>query len=249
MSRSNANAMTLLGRVLDVLLPTACSYCRSSSTVLPIPFFCSGCWSDFSIMTGPLCPRCGKSFESPKAFPQSGPLLQSCAGGTPPVFDQALSIGYFEGALREAIHQFKYRPCRSLGRPLGAWMAGQPKQLAAVDVVMPIPLHSAGSTFGDSTRHCFLRTPSEPKFSVGLLLRQPVPDRVRPGRRWSFPERTGSEMLPVLFALCRPEAVMRKNVLLIDDVFTTGATMNECARVLKLSGARQVTALTLARVV
>lgn len=240
--------MSLFRRVLDVLLPTACSYCRSSLNGSAIPFFCSECWSDFSLMTGPVCPRCGRLFDSPESLTHSPEhCCQNCMK-TPSFFDQSLSIGYFEGALREAIHQFKYRPCRALGRPLGTWMAGSISSLQRIDVIMPIPLHLSRLHLRGFNQALLLADSLEQKFSVGCCYDNLVRSRpTRPQVELSGEDRIRN--VSGAFSLVRPEDVMGRNVLLIDDVFTTGATMNECARILKLSGARQVTALTLARVV
>ena len=116
--------MHIVRRILDVIFPSFCSYCNDPIGDSGIPYFCSSCWMDFSLISGPLCPRCGKPFESPETLIHSPEHECGACRIRPPKFDQALSVGYFEGPLREAIHQFKYRPCRSLGRPLGEWMTG-----------------------------------------------------------------------------------------------------------------------------
>src|SRR5574341_1163568 len=180
--------MSILRRLLDFLLPTPCSYCHSPVGNSPVPFFCSACWSDFSLLNGPVCPCCGRLFDSPEALSHSpGHLCGACRRELP-TFDQALSVGYFEGALREAVH------------------------------VLHLSLDNLG--------------------------------RVRPTRPQV--ELSGEERVVNVagaFALRRPGEIAGKSILLVDDVFTTGATLNECARVLKDAGASRVMALTLARAV
>jgi ComF family protein len=164
------------------------------------------------------------------------------------MFDHALSTDQFEGLLREAIHQFKYRPCRSLGRPLGDWMADRVRLNGDIDIIMPVPFHS--------------KRFRQRGFNQALLLAHRLSDRnklpfscdnlvrVRPTRPQV--ELTGDERIKNVvgaFALKKPGAVEASHVVLVDDVFTTGATMNECADVLKKSGAAQVTVLTLARAI
>jgi ComF family protein len=238
--------MGWLKGILDFLLPSRCVYCHSSVGDSPAPHFCSSCWNDFDILSGALCPSCGRPFESPEALNHSPSFLCSACRKTPPLFDQALSIGYFEGPLREAVHQLKYRPCRSLGKPLGEWMAGRLRPLSAIDCVMPVPLHR--------------KRLRERGFNQALLLahqvgtRHGIPlvydnlQRIRPTRPQV--ELNGEDRVANVagaFGLRRPELVRDRHVLLIDDVFTTGATMNECAAVLKKAEAGQVTACTLAR--
>lgn len=240
--------MHLVRRILDVLFPTSCSFCNNTVGDSTIPFFCADCWADFALIQGPVCPHCGRPFESPEALTHSPEQVCLACRQEPPLFDQALSVGYFEGSLREAVHQFKYRPCRSLGGPLGEWMAENVRMLAEIDIVMPVPLHK--------------KRLKERGFNQALLLAYRMSEahrvpyccdnlyRARPTRPQV--ELTGAERIRNVagaFALRQPGAVVDKAVVLVDDVFTTGATMNECAGVLKDAGAAQVVAFTLARAV
>lgn len=240
--------MNLVRHILDFILPTSCSYCNASIGDSGVPYFCSSCWADFSAIQGPVCPRCGRPFESPEALSHSpGHECLACRE-RPPLFDQALSVGYFEGPLREAVHQFKYRPCRSLGRPLGQWMAENIRLLSDIDIVMPVPLHTKrlkqrGFNQAFLLAHRMCETYQIPLSCDNLL-------RVKPTRPQV--ELSGEERIKNVagaFALHNPGSATDKKVVLVDDVFTTGATMNECAAVLKSAGAAQVIALTLARAV
>jgi len=164
------------------------------------------------------------------------------------MFDQALSVGYFEGPLREAIHQFKYRPCRSLGKPLALWMLEHVGLDRDIDIVMPVPLHT--------------RRLRQRGFNQALLLAHgvssayniPLSSDNLARIRYTRPqvELSGSDRIANVegaFALRQPEYVEGRKVLLVDDVFTTGSTLNECSTVLKEAGALNVSALTLARAV
>ncbi len=211
-------------------------------SVIPhIPFFCTTCWADFTPIQGPVCPHCGRPFDSPEALTHSPDHVCQACRREPPLFDQALSVGYFEGSLREAVHQFKYRPCRSLGRPLGEWMAANVRLLSDIDMIMPVPLHT--------------KRLRQRGFNQALLLAHRMSEahhipyscdnlyRARPTRPQV--ELTGVERILNVagaFALRQPDEVVGRSVVVVDDVFTTGATMNECAAVLKQAGAVQVTA-------
>ncbi len=240
--------MRILNRVLDFILPTTCSYCHSPVKDSGIPFFCFNCWNDFSLVNGPVCPRCGRPFESPETLTYSAGHECGQCRLKPPRFDQALSVGYFEGPLREAIHQFKYRPCRSLGRHLSGWLARNVRLVDGIDVVIPVPLHK--------------KRLRQRGFNQALLLAKEVSEanalplsfdnlvRARPTRPQV--ELSGEERIRNVagaFTLLRPGDLDGKRVMLVDDVFTTGATMNECAGVLKKAGAVRVAALTVARAV
>jgi ComF family protein len=238
--------MNLFRRFLDLVLPTSCSFCNGSVAESRVPFFCFSCWSDFAVMSGPICPRCGRPFESPEALSHSPDHLCGACRRQAPDFDQALSAGIFEGPLREAIHQFKYRPCRSLGKPLARWMAGTIRVIQPIDLIVPIPLHSSRLRKRGFNQALLLAAELGKCTQLPLSFDNLV--RIRPTRPQV--ELSGTERIKNVagaFALNRPGAVLGRSILLIDDVFTTGATMNECARVLKKAGAAQVTAFTAAR--
>jgi ComF family protein len=240
--------MRLFRHLLDFFLPTSCAYCNGPVGNSGIPYFCASCWADFTAMTGPVCPSCGKPFESPETLSHSPDHCCLPCRQTPPVFDQALSIGYFEGPLREAIHQFKYRPCRALGKPLGSWMAKNIRPVSDIDGIIPVPLHVARLRQRGFNQALILAHELSSTFSLPLSFDNLK--RVRPTRPQV--ELSGSERIKNVagaFSLRRPDEMRGRDILLIDDVYTTGATMNECARVLKDAGASRVTALTIARAV
>lgn len=238
--------LTTLHRILEFLLPASCCYCNSPVGDSRIPHFCSACWSDFTPLQGPLCPTCGKPFDSPEALTYSPDHSCLQCMQAPPSFDQALSTGLFEGALREAVHQFKYRPCRSLGKPLGDWMAERINVLIAIDMIMPVPLHVQRLRQRGFNQALLLAHRLSLRRNIPLSIDNLV--RVRPTRPQV--ELTGEERkrnVAGAFRLKRPAEVKGRRVVLVDDVFTTGATLQECARSLTRAGASHVYALTLAR--
>jgi ComF family protein len=238
--------MSILRHILDFILPSTCSYCHAPVGDSGIPYFCSSCWADFAMLHGPVCPSCGRPFDSPEALLHSPEHRCRECRQAPKMFDQALAIGQFEGPLREAIHQFKYRPCRALGKPLGEWMVDRVRVLIGIDIIIPVPLHTKrlrqrGFNQALLLAHCMSERHGTPLSCDNLV-------RVRPTRPQV--ELSGEERIKNVagaFAVLRPGEVKDKHVILVDDVFTTGATMHECAVVLKEAGAAQVTAFTLAR--
>jgi len=135
-----------------------------------------------------------------------------------------------------------------LGKPLAAWMAVNIRPVSYIDCIIPVPLHVARLRQRGFNQALILAHELSRAFSLPLSFDNLK--RVRPTRPQV--ELTGTERIKNVagaFALRRPDELKDRGVLLIDDVFTTGATMNECARVLKDAGASRVTALTLARAV
>lgn len=232
--------------ILDFILPASCKSCNSPVGGSGIPHFCAACWNDFSLLPGPACPRCGRPFGSPEALTHSPDHFCLSCRKELPHFDQSVSVGQFEGSLREAIHVFKYKPCRYLGKPLSRWMVENIGFEPGIDIVMPVPLHK--------------KRLRERGFNQALLLAHGISKRYRitlsfdnlARTRHTKPqvELSGKDRISNVagaFSLRRPGLLADRNILLIDDVFTTGATLNECSRVLKDAGASRVMALTLAR--
>jgi len=166
----------------------------------------------------------------------------------PPAYEKAWTLYPYLPPLQDAIGLFKYRGKVSLATPLGRLMLGALPTSLEADVVIPVPLHP--------TR---LR---EREFNQSLLLADQIAQYI--GSPLSFtnlvrttpsePQSTLSRKerlknLRQAFAVRRPLLIARKRVLLIDDVFTTGTTVNECAKVLRKAGAETVFVLTLARTI
>ncbi len=240
--------MRLLRSILEHCFPSGCSHCGSRLGDSPVPFFCSSCWSDLSPLQHPVCPRCGRPLDSPEALSASPEHACWHCRKDPPDVDQALAAGIFEGPLREAIHVYKYRPLMALGRPLADWMTAHVRMVERLDLVMPVPLHRSRLRKRGFNQALLLARGASTAYTVPLVYDNLV--RLRPTQPQV--ELSGQErMANVLgaFGLRRRQEVARKRVLLVDDVFTTGATMNECSRVLRVAGAEAVIALTLARTV
>lgn len=238
--------MNLFTRIFDFIFPASCSFCRSPVKDSEIPRFCDECWSDFSPLRGPICPSCGRPFGSPETLIESPEYECLSCRKAPPHYDQALAAGLFEGPLREAIHIYKYRPLRSLGKYLSHWMAGQVRMTVPLDVAMPVPLHKKRLRLRGFNQSLLLAHGVSERFMIPLNYDNLIRSRdTRPQVELSGSER--AENVRGAFSLLRPAEVCEKKILLIDDVFTTGATMNECAKVLKDAGAATVTVLTLAR--
>lgn len=243
-----SSALRIARSLVDALLPSSCAYCRMPAGHSGVPFFCAACWADFSVISASLCPGCGRPFDSEESLTASPSHCCRSCRLSPPLFDQALSVGYFEGSLREAIHVFKYRPLRALGAPLGRWMAGNVRQLAQHDIVLPVPLHRSRLRRRGFNQALLLAHAVSLRHAVPLSCDTLL--RIRPTRpqvELSGAERSAN--VRGAFAVPRPAEVQGLRILLIDDVFTTGATLNECARALKAAGAGAVSALTLARTV
>jgi ComF family protein len=244
--------MNLLSKLVDLIYPPRCGVCHAFLQEDGVNHeggdldLCRSCFNSFAEVTSPLCPFCGRPFGS------SGGEDHVCADclATRPVFDIARAPYIYEGLLMTAIHEFKYSKRSSLARSLGPLLAsyaakwlGNP---AGKLLVIPVPLHP--------------RRLRERGFNQSLLLARHVASRLNADldclslRRTRFTQPqtrlTGDERKKNVrraFGVVEKTGLTGRSLLLIDDVATTGSTLNECARVLKKAGAKEVCCLALAR--
>ncbi|WP_179131316.1 ComF family protein [Candidatus Entotheonella palauensis] len=235
---------------LDFILPPFCCVCEASTTGAPIPWVCRTCWDNIPYIKPPLCHQCGAPFAAPPEGIAS-PLhrCETCLSH-PPAFAQARAVGLYHGTLQHIIHVMKYRSVYGLNRPLAQLLH---HQFAAcwtpisIDVLVPVPLHR---------RRLWQR-----EFDQALALARHLSQAVQIPceaealiRQRYTQSQVGLNLMERdqnvrgAFAVQRPQAIRGKAVLLIDDVYTTGATVKECTRVLRRAGAEWVGVYTLARV-
>ncbi|MEX2220351.1 MAG: ComF family protein [Candidatus Rokuibacteriota bacterium] len=167
------------------------------------------------------------------------------------MFDYARSAARYEDVVREALHAFKFRGRRALAAPLGdlvveAVRGGLPAGLP--ELLLPVPLHPRRERERGFNQAALVAR------RVGRAWRRPVRDDVLV-RTVATPSQTELDAparranVRNAFRLRRPEVIAGRHVVLVDDIFTTGATLSECARCLRAGGASIVGVLTVARVV
>jgi ComF family protein len=210
---------------------------------------CESCWKAIRLIEAPYCSQCGYGFVS-KAVSSEGALCGGCRRGLYQ-FDFARSLGSFQEPLKEIIHQFKYRSHPGLAKPLAFRLASAytaHRDVLAADLIIPVPLHrwrerqrGFNQAF-ELSRH-FAKLARIPVERHWLLRTRPTKVQAGLSRRERRLNMSGA------FAVSKHAKLERKALLLVDDVFTTGATLNECARILKQQGASTVSVLTVARVI
>jgi len=229
--------------LLDVIYPPRCEACGRLRREL----ICEDCRNAIEFIRPPVCGVCGVPFD-PGA--KAAPLCADCRGHRR-MFAMARSAAYYSGPLVEAIWQFKYHCQMALWRPLGRFMAASLESPAAsleagsVDVVCPVPLHeSRERERGFNQSELLAEVVAE---ATGKPLRRLLV-RTRPTLpQVDLPAKSRAANVRGAFSADLHEVIDGQVVLLIDDLFTTGATMTECARALRRAGAREARVLTLAR--
>jgi ComF family protein len=208
---------------------------------------CRACWTDVRRVTPPACRGCGQPLPSWRTISVATERCASCRR-RPPAFDCGAVACDYEGALRAIVHAFKYDGRRSLAGPLGRLLreAGQ-AVLDGADAVVPVPLHPLKRLLRGFNQSADLARALD-------LPVQPVLSRRRHTRAQAgLTPAQRRRNVAGAFVLSRwprrvsPACIANRTVVLVDDVMTTGATLDACARVLKQAGAREVRILTLAR--
>ena len=236
-----------LTALFDLFFPPLCPVCGLRLGDGRRDPLCGGCWRSIEPIAAPYCIVCGTPFF---AF---GPRderhrCEECRRHRPP-FAYARSIARYGGVIREALHAFKFDRVTALERPLGNLMAEVGRGMVSVEeitLLVPIPLHrSRQSARGFNQAELLARR-------LGKVWKIPVGQRVlrrllatRPQTELNRSERRRN--IRNAFSLTKPAAVRGQHVLLVDDIYTTGATSAEAARVLKRGGAAKVGVLTVAR--
>jgi ComF family protein len=231
--------------IFEFFLPRLCLFCNEPVPVEAPTAVCPGCAELIEPVASPLCPRCGRMFAAREG---SDHLCGFCQKEPPPYARAQAAVVYEEdGPAGLAIKRLKYAGRREYLPVLQHWLQDSPcRELAReADLLVPVPLHP--------------KRLRQRGFNQALLLAQAFPevplDRDNLRRVRATVPQVGLKSLKErranvkgAFAVARPEKIAGKNVCLVDDVFTTGATVRECARALNKAGARSVTIITAARV-
>ena len=236
----------LLRGLLDLLYPPRCEVCGRLRRE-PI---CASCAAEIALVAAPVCAVCGEGFDPAAA---AAPTCEECRRRVRP-YSMARSAAYYEGPLVQAIWRFKYHCQMVLAMPLARVMtealegeACAGLDITSVDVLCPVPLHPSRLRERGFNQSQLLAE------EVGAVLSKPAQlllSRTRPTPpQVDLPARARSANVRGAFAPAAAEAVTGRRVLLVDDLFTTGATLAECARALRSAGAAEVRVFTLARAI
>jgi ComF family protein len=240
---------TAFNSLSTVLLPATCKLCQSVVEDLRLGVVCQSCWDSVKLTDEPFCGVCGYAFPS-KAISGETALCGACRRSLYR-FDVARAWAPFQDSVKEIIHQLKYGCHASLARPLAVRLASTyeaQRQRLRADWLIPVPLHPTRkrergfNQSGEIARH-FSRIVGIPVAQYWLLRTRPTKVQAGLTRRERRHNVSGA------FAMSKHADVRGRTVLVIDDVFTTGATLNECARILRQSGAARIAVLTVARVI
>ncbi len=219
--------------LIDLLFPPRCGGCQAAGSL-----WCEACRAAVKPIVPPWCEKCGEPFVTER-------LCANCRA-YPLEIEKIRSVAVFDGVLRQAIHRFKYQRVSSLAEPFGNMLADywRAEQLAA-DWLIPVPLHPSRER--------------DRGYNQSELLARQLARRVNvPVRRNGLRRTRATAVQMTLNAVQRRENVVGAfecvearvrgmRVVIVDDVSTTGATLDACAQAVLKAGAVSVMGLTLAR--
>ncbi len=236
--------------VVSVFFPAGCRICDELLTRASRVPFCEECLGSFQAPTVKRCEVCGQAleFQSMSSSEEEPLVCRACQQKTY-AFERARSYGIYDGPLVRAILLLKWERME----PLGAWFAQRLAELVrteiallAADVVVPVPLHRERERERGYNQAGLISKPLAQELCLPHRAVLLVRTRPRPNKQvLSLEERW--ESVRGAFATRPGSQVDNKRVLLVDDVMTTGATLDACARALLESGAKSVIGLTAAR--
>lgn len=228
------------------ILPADCTTCGKALTDDPVPFFCRQCWERIAPLDELSCPRCHVPFASAVALRHSPSHLCGSCRSRRPAFTEAWSLYPYISPLQEAICLFKYKGKLGLVDWLADLMLARFPRSIDVDLIVPVPLHPTRLREREFNQSLLLSDRLSRHLGVPLSYTKLV--RVVPtDAQTTLSRRARLTNLRKAFLVTSPDEIQGKRILLVDDVYTTGTTVNECAKVLRRAGAGPVYVITLAR--
>jgi ComF family protein len=229
---------------LDIALPTLCVACREPVAGVGV---CAACWAKLSFIAQPYCPRLGIPF----VYDPGPDLLSMEAIANPPAYARARAAVRYDDVARTLVHALKYHDRTDLAPAMGRWMARAGEELLAeADVLVPVPLHwrrgwSRRYNQSGALARVIERQSGVPVASDVLRRIRPTAQQIGLNRS----QRASNVQGAFKAAADRTAAIHGRSVVLVDDVLTSGATVDACARALLRARAAQVDVLVFARVV
>ena len=229
---------------LDIALPTLCVACREPVDGEGV---CATCWAKLAFIAPPYCPRLGIPF----VYDPGPDMLSMEAIADPPAYARARAAVRYDEVARTLVHALKYQDRTDLAPAMGRWMARAGRELLdGADMLIPVPLH---------WRRAWRRRYNQSGVLARVISRQSgVPlngnllQRVRPTEQQvglSRPQRASNVQGAFQVTAEGQSDVRGRRIILIDDVLTSGATVDACARALLRAKAAQIDVLVFARVV
>jgi len=231
--------------LLNLVYPLKCEVCKKELGPFGEACLCSECRNSIELNPPPFCSKCGKSLSG------STPSEECCHNckNISYHFRQCWIVGHYDGVLKDCIHSFKFKGRLRLLPIFTELLLGFTKlhiDVSAFDIIVPVPLHKAKARERTFNQAELLAKNFSGRIGIPVYINNLIKAKHTPPQTKLSKKQRASNVSGV-FKVVNPAVFKNKHLLLMDDVFTTGHTLNECAKILLEDGARSVTCLALAR--
>jgi ComF family protein len=238
-----ATLAKLAQRSSDLLFPPACPGC--GRMLARHAAVCQACWASIAFIERPFCEVLGVPFS----HDLGAGILSAEAIANPPDFDRLRSVCAYDGAAKSLVHALKYRDRTELAAMMAGWMSRAGREiLEECDALVPVPLHTfrlLSRKFNQAAElgGVIARLTDRPMLAAAVRRTRNTEHQVGLGRAGREDNVRGA------FKVTErgKHEVLGKRIVLVDDVYTTGATVSAIARVLRRAGATDISVLTFAR--
>jgi ComF family protein len=229
--------ITPISYLKEAYFPSFCVHCQATET-LANRFLCQSCFEQIELIKTPTCPACGR-------LNNSGKYCSNCGSGS--ALTGLIVSARFEGPVKELIHYMKYEKMQQIAVILAEFLSERIKlsTIRGQKVLVPVPLHLMRQLDRGFNQSELMAREISKTLEIPLIFALKRAKNSRQQMKLKRVERLSN--LEGAFKCLNPEMILGKTVLLVDDVSTTGATLSECAKVLRAAGARQVWGVVVAR--
>ena len=244
-----SGAGTLARSFFATIFPADCRLCGQPLTNISRLPVCGACIAAILPIAGPTCEACGEGLAQTNPW-EKVTLCGVCQEELPP-YQKAVAYGAYDGELRELIYLLKYDQVHPAASVLGGMLASAIAKLDLPDgiLVVPVPLHASkrrqrGFNQAELIAHAALKILCDKRFQLAPK----VLERIKPTvSQIGLTRHQRQENIRGAFKVVHLSKVSGRDILLVDDVMTTGTTAAECARVLQRADAKKVWVATVAR--
>lgn len=238
--------------LLNFVFPLDCKICEKPIRESKGYSICEDCFKTIELIEHPYCIKCGKPLISTGYFKQNREIICLECKRKKYSFEFSRSIGIYNKVLKKCIHLFKYYGEKKLAIPLGKLMVDyllkNNEFENKFDLIIPVPLHNNDLKKRGFNQSVLLGKAIEDYFSVPVREKVLVKKKLTPFQV-NLSKKERERNILSAFSVEKPEEIEGKNILILDDVFTTGSTVEECAKELMKARANNIIVLTLARTV
>lgn len=231
----------MIDKIISVIYPTRCLLCDEVLSFGEKSIICTECKSDAIWITGSICKKCGKPLECHRLD-----LCYDCSKKMK-YYNEGRGMWVYEGAVKKAIHKYKYGNRRGNGKAFAKELYQFYIENISwdIDCITSVPLHPEKLKERSFNQSALIAD------ILGIRLGISVDNYMLIRTKNTKPQKDLSDFDRILnvmdaFSICNLSSSSGKNILIVDDIYTTGSTINSCAKVLKNHGAHNVYFLTLA---